>query len=237
MGRTHNFDAEIMPFISSCNIACAFHSGSPQLIEQTIQTAIRHHVKIGAHPSYNDRPNFGRISVEVDRNQLLAELRYQICAVKGMVESFGQRLHHVKAHGALYNDMAKNKDLANDFVRLVKSINPNLKILTLAHSCVIDACEAHRMQSIHEGFADRRYQSRTQLRSRKLEGAVLHQSDKVLAQIQAFLAGKVQLFDGSWSNIQVQSLCLHSDTKGAVMLSKKIHNYLKSSNVQISATA
>lgn len=236
-GQICNFDAAIMPFISSCNIACGFHSGSPELIAKTIQTAITHHVKIGAHPSYNDRPNFGRISLQVKRSKLLAELRYQISAVKGMVESFGERLHHVKAHGALYNDMVKDQKLANDFVCLVKSIDPNLRILTLAHSQVVDYCLEHGISAIHEGFADRAYQAKVQLRSRKFEDALIHTSDKVLSQVQGFLEGKIRLYDGSSSSIQVDSICLHSDTKGAVELSKKIHNYLKSKHVCISAPA
>ena len=107
-GQERNFDEEIMPFISSTNIACGFHSGSPVLIEKTIRSALKHGVKIGAHPSYNDRENFGRKSLKVAPSILISELRYQISALKGMVESLGGRLHHVKPHGALYNDLVKD---------------------------------------------------------------------------------------------------------------------------------
>lgn len=234
-GQARNYDSEIMPYISSCNIACGFHSGTPLLMSQTIQTAIEHRVKIGAHPSYNDRANFGRLSVKVEREVLLAELCYQISALKGMVERFGERLHHVKAHGALYNDMVKDNRLAADFVLLVKSIDPELKILALAHTNVIDYCKKYGLQSIQEGFADRKYQHPTQLRSRQLDGAVLHEKAAVLAQIQDFLIGKVRIFDGTTFPIQVDSICLHSDTLGAVELSKSIYKYLKAQDVEISA--
>lgn len=228
-----NFDEEIMPFISSCNIACGFHSGNPSLIEKTINAAIMHHVKIGAHPSYNDRENFGRVSLEVESSQLLAELKYQIYAIKGMVENFGQKLYHIKPHGALYNDMVADEQLANHVVQLIKSIDPNLKIMTLAHSQVIDICKKNEMNFIQEGFADRRYEKIDQLRNRQLERAVLENPNDVLIQIQNFIDGKVQLYNLEFCPIQVQSICLHSDTNGAVKLSQLIHDFLKKKNITI----
>ncbi|MFK8009852.1 MAG: 5-oxoprolinase subunit PxpA [Saprospiraceae bacterium] len=231
--QKRNFDEEIMPYISSCNIACGFHSGTPLLIERTIKIAIKYQVKIGAHPSYNDRENFGRVSMEVDRLKLLSELKYQICAVKGMVESFGQKLNHVKPHGALYNDMIVDQTLANQVIQLIKSIDPTLKIVTLAHSQVIDICRENKMEFIHEGFADRCYQKINQLRSRNLEGAVLENPKDILQQIDNFVQGKVQLYDSEFCPIQVESICLHSDTKGAVKLSEMIYNFLKEKNIRI----
>ncbi|MEL7221716.1 MAG: 5-oxoprolinase subunit PxpA [Bacteroidota bacterium] len=237
VGQVRNFDAEIMPYISSCNIACGFHSGSPLLIEQTIQCAIIHGVKIGAHPSYNDWENFGRQTLVVKRAVLLAELRYQIAALKGMVESLGQQLYHVKAHGALYNDLLKDDALAEDFVLLVKTIDPQLRILSLAHSNVIDYCEKHGMRYLREGFADRRYETQTALLSRAFTDAVLHQPKDVLQQIDGFLGGKVELVNGQQESIKVDSICLHSDTSGAVALSKTIHQYLTDQAIQIQAIA
>lgn len=232
-GQKRNFDEEIMPFISSCNIACGFHSGSPALIEKTIRLAIEHQVKIGAHPSYNDRENFGRKSMKVDVNTLLSELKYQIYAVQGMVENYGEKLNHVKPHGALYNDMVKNKELAEAVVLLIKSINPKLKIMALANSQVIDICKKHKMPFLHEGFVDRRYEKVNQLRSRNLDGAVLENTEEVLSQIDLFLNGEVMLYNHEIHPLIVQSLCLHSDTKGAVQLSRKIHQFLLEKKVTI----
>lgn len=234
-GQVRNYDANIMPFISSCNVACGFHSGTPRLMEQTILAAIEQGVKIGAHPSYNDRENFGRLSLEVEPAILLAELRYQICAVKGMVESYGQRLHHVKPHGALYNDMVKDLALADQVVQLIKAIDPELKILCLAESGVVNCCEAHGMQAVHEGFADRRYDNRTQLRSRAHDDAVLHDPQEVLEQVGGFLRHEVRLADGQLDRIRVESICLHSDTQGAVDLSQTIYHYLQKHDIQIAA--
>ena len=157
----------------------------------------------------------------------MAELKYQICAIKGMVESCGQKLNHVKPHGAWYNDMAKDENLAGQVVQLIKSIDPTLKIVTLAHSQVIDICQKNKMEFVNEGFADRRYQKINQLRNRKLAGAVLENPTDVLQQIKNFLEGKIQLYNSEFCPIQVQSICLHSDTKGAVKLSEMIYDFLK----------
>lgn len=231
--QKRNFDEEIMPYISSCNVACGFHSGNPYLIEKTIKAAIKYQVKIGAHPSYDDRKNFGRVSVKVERSKLMAELKYQIYAIKGMVENLGQQLNHVKPHGALYNDMVANEELAEQVVQLIKSIDPSLKIMTLAQSQVIDICKKNKLQFIQEGFADRRYESVNKLRSRQLEGAVLDKPETVLKQVENFIDGKVQLHNLELCPMQVQSICLHSDTKGAVKLSRMIHDFLKEKNINI----
>lgn len=236
-GQERNFDAEIMPYISSCNIACGFHSGHPGLIQQTIQEALKHGVQVGAHPSYNDRANFGRKSLRVDLDILKAEVRYQISAIKGMVESLGGHLHHVKPHGALYNDMVKNKELARGVVEVIKEIDPSLKVFVLAGSPVVDICKELGMKAVQEGFADRRYENQTQLRSRQYEDAVIHEPEQILAQIEGFLKHEVTLINQQVTSIQVETLCLHSDTQGAVALSKTIHNYLSEQDVDISAVS
>ncbi|MFK7948793.1 MAG: 5-oxoprolinase subunit PxpA [Saprospiraceae bacterium] len=225
--QTTNFDEEMMPFITSCNIACGFHSGNPLIIEKTIKAALKHNVKIGVHPSYNDRANFGRISVDVSMERLLAELRYQIFAVKGMVENLGGKLNHIKPHGALYNDMVKNATLAKAVIRLIKSIDSELKIFALASSQVVDICESEGMKVVREGFADRRYQAVNQLRSRTLEGAVIHDTKTVLKQVDEFLNGKVTLWDSTICELEVDTICLHSDTKGAVELSREIFEFVQ----------
>ena len=236
-GQIRNYDEEIMPFISSCNIACGFHSGTPQLMTQTIRTAIKHRVKIGAHPSYNDRENFGRKSLKIDPETLMADLVYQIGALKGMVESYGQRLHHVKPHGALYNDLLVNDTLAALFVSTVKTIDPVLKIVTLANANIVGYCAAHGVGVIQEGFADRRYQQVTQLRSRAYSDAVLHTPEDVLTQVKGFLKEEVRLTDGTIAKIRVDTIGLHSDTPGAVSLSQTIYNYLRENDVKITAPA
>jgi len=232
-GQARNFDHEIMPYISSCNIACGFHSGTPAIIEKTISVALQHDKLIGAHPSYNDRANFGRKSIDYNLSILIPELRYQIGAIKGIVESLGGQLNHVKPHGALYNDMVRDANLALAVVQLIKDIDPKLKIYGLAHSQVIDICISEGMKSVNEGFADRRYDAKQKLRSRSLEGAVIHESQEVLEQIENFIQGRVELYNGQFEEINLESICLHSDTKGAVQLSQEIFEFLNKRNIAI----
>lgn len=234
-GKDVNFDQEIIPYISSANIACGFHSGDPQMIEQTIRLALRHDVAIGAHPSYDDRAHFGRRSLDIEVNTLMAQIRYQICAVQGICESLGGRLAHIKPHGALYNDMSQSATLSLSLIELIHSIDPSLKVFALAHSQMFHLCKANDINVVAEGFADRRYQSIDALRSRSLDGAVLHNEDDVLDQVTSLLDGKVMLHDKTTSAINVQSICLHSDTQGAAELSKKIYHHVQSLNVEIAA--
>jgi len=233
-GQTENFDNEIMPYISSCNVACGFHSGDPVTIEKTIRSAVAHKVVIGAHPSYDDRAHFGRKSMHVALDILIPQLRYQIYAVKGITESFGMSLHHVKAHGALYNDMLNDDALAEAYVRLVKSIDKNIFIYALAHSNVTDICKANNVKYVHEVFADRKYESVNQLRSRKHEDAVIHDKSILLNQVKGFLTSELHLEQGV-ASIKAESICLHSDTAGAVQLSADIYSFLKENNVTIAA--
>lgn len=233
-GQTENYDAEIMPYISSCNVCCGFHSGNPVVIENTIRAAVENKVSIGAHPSYDDRENFGRKSMDIPLSLLIPQLRYQIYAVKGITESFGVQLQHVKPHGALYNDMVKDVELAESVVSLIQSIDPQLKIFALANSHIHDICAHKGMQSVHEVFADRRYDALTQLRSRQKEDAVIYNSEEVLSQVNGFMKGNLNI-NNAFSDTKAESICLHSDTKDAVQLCKDIFQHLKSNNVEISA--
>ncbi len=234
-GQQRNFDLEIMPYISSCSIACGYHSGSPFIIERTIRAAIKLGVKIGAHPSYDDRANFGRISVNVPHPQLQAQLRYQISALKGMVESLGGRLHHVKPHGALYNDMLFDQPLAEMVVKLIKEIDPSLRIYTLAGSSVVEICRRYGISPVREAFADRRYQKANELRSRKLPASVLEETLQILDQVDQLCDGTVMLHGGQIVPVEADSICLHSDTKNAVSISKLIYQYLLRKGIEVAS--
>jgi UPF0271 protein len=226
-------DLEIMPFISSCNVSCGFHSGNPFIIEETIRGAIQYQIKIGAHPSYDDRENFGRLSLNVNKDLLRSQLKYQICAIKGMVESLGQNLNHVKPHGALYNDMAKDEALSKLFVDVIKEIDPNLKIYGMSESIFMEVCKSERMLFVKEGFADRRYASKAELRSRKLEHSVLTDPKDVLRHIGFLLNGKVELFSGEIEPLKIDTICVHSDTEGAATLCQLIHEFITNKEIAI----
>jgi len=229
LGETHpsllsNYDADIMPYLSSCNIACGFHAGSEDQIRKTLDLAISNQVAIGAHPSYDDWENFGRVSINVPIAKLQQQIIEQVELVKSIAESKGGRLHHVKPHGALYHDMAKNKQFAYELLEVIKRIDPTLIIYGLSGSEMIIAAKELEISYFEEGFADRAYDQATQLRSRNLDHAVLTEESDVIDQVNLLLSQKVKLKNGSQVPISVDTICLHSDTEGATQLAKRIHH-------------
>lgn len=238
MGELHpsmhsNVDKFIMPYVTSCNIACGYHSGSVERIEQTVQLALEHHVAIGAHPSYKDRENFGRISLDVPIEELQSQIREQVLLVKEIVEKNDSSLHHVKPHGALYNDMAKNEDLSRAVLEAIASIDKDLIVYGLSGSKVINVANELSLHSYQEAFADRVYDQPNQLRSRKLENAVITNEEEVIEQVRNLLSEQVRLHDGKESPLVVDTICLHSDTKTAIQLAEAIHRFIKNQDIEL----
>ncbi len=223
-----NNDLAIIPFLTSCNICCGFHSSSPELIQNTIRNAIAHDLKIGAHPSYNDRENFGRKPITQDIPSLLSDILYQISALKGMVEYYDNNLYHVKPHGALYHQIHNDKKLGIAFVKLVKDIDPHLKIMGIADSELKSICKQEGVKFINEVFADRRYKNKTSLVSRSEENAVIENEKEFIKHISLLTKGQVLDSANKLHNISVDSICIHSDTKNAETKAKLLFDFLNS---------
>ncbi|MEQ8523435.1 5-oxoprolinase subunit PxpA [Gracilimonas sp.] len=228
-------DSKIMPFISSCNIACGFHSGDPVTISKTIQLALENNVAIGAHPSYPDLQGFGRRIMNLSSEELEACVLYQVSALKGMTESLGGKLHHVKPHGALYNHAAKNEDLALGIAKAIVKIQKDMMIYAPAQSKLAEVAKDVGLKVKSEVFADRQYEDDLSLRSRSLEGAVLDEKKAVLKQLSAFMDGVVHTYGGLDLPITAETICLHSDTEGAAELAKEIHDFLEKNGIEITS--
>ena len=234
-GKTsNNFDREIMPFISSCNIACGFHSGDPLTIEKTILSAMEFGVSIGAHPSFPDLSGFGRRVMQLSFKELRAVVRYQIAALVGVSQALNGSVEHVKPHGALYNYVAQNTQAAEAIVEAIVSVSHRLKLFGLPDSALEHWANKKGIQFIREGFVDRAYERDLSLRSRSLEGAVLHQESQVLDQAKNLvLFRQVKPHKGPQKKLEVQSLCLHSDTPNAASLAKSVYQILIENGVEI----
>ena len=165
-------DEKLMPFISSCNIACGFHGGDPYHMAKTIQLALSHNVRIGAHPSYPDLEGFGRRKMDIPKPELKAILEYQIAALKGMVESKGGKLSYVKPHGALYNFASINRVEAETVIDSVNSIDNHLAMMGPKGSEIEIAANKKGIGFIAEAFGDRRYEPDGTLMSRNNPEAV-----------------------------------------------------------------
>lgn len=221
-------DLAIFPHITSCNIACGMHAGDPYQIEKTIDLAIEHGVQIGAHPGYPDLQGFGRRVLPMSSSELSSFIKYQVAALKGLVESKGHKLTYVKPHGALYNEMAQNKQVAQTTVKAIRSIDPDLRVMGLAGGHMLEVCQAEGMTFIAEAFADRQYESNGQLRARNLEGAVLHDPEKAAEQVLTIVRDKKTFsLEGREVQIEAQSFCIHGDNPAATTILRKITELLE----------
>jgi len=216
-------DQEIFPYITSCNIACGFHGGDPLHIERTIRLALHHGTQIGAHPGYPDLAGFGRRKIDMNAEELRATIRYQVSALKGMVESLGGRLPYVKPHGALYNIMAEEMEITEHVISAIRDVDSDLKLMGLAGSLVQELAKDKNMPFISEAFADRRYETGGKLRSRALEGAVLDQPQEAAEQaVSIVLKHQALSLKGLPVDIDANSICIHGDNPQAVGILKAI---------------
>ncbi len=228
-----NYDLAILPYISSCSIGCGEHAGDRQGIAATIRAAMLHQVAIGAHPSYPDREHFGRVTPKIPRSELFLSLRRQIEWLRRTIEQYGGRLRHVKPHGALYNDLARDGEMAEAFIGLIGQLDGDLGVFGMAGTQLELICHRHGIRFVPEGFLDRRYADRDRLQPRTVPGAVVESEEAVLAQLSEFLSGRVTDVAGKSHPLRVATVCLHGDAPQAPRLAQRVHDYLQDQRVQI----
>ena len=227
-------DEAIMPFISSVNIACGFHAGDPLTIEQTVRSAIRNDVSIGAHPGYPDRENFGRKPMSMSQRELRAMILYQAGAVKAMAEAAGARMRHVKLHGALYNTAATDYIMSMNIVRAVKDLDSSLVLVGLSGSQLIRAARNAGLACASEVFADRAYNDDGTLVSRIVEGAVLHDTDLMIRRVIRMIREKVvESISGRLIPIEADTVCIHGDNETAPEFVKKLAEALRAEGIAV----
>jgi UPF0271 protein len=231
-------DEHLIPLVSSVNIACGFHAGDPLTIERTIRLAVAAEGAIGAHPGYPDLVGFGRRDLDMAADELEAALIYQIAAVAGLARAAGAELRHVKPHGALYNRAAEDERLADSIARAVRRFSPELILVGLAGSRLIDAGRAAGLAVAAEAFPDRAYEPDGSLRSRRLPGAVLTDSAAIAARAAAMARdGVVTATDGAVITLHADTLCLHGDTPGAAEHARAVRDALEAAGVSIEPVA
>jgi 5-oxoprolinase (ATP-hydrolysing) subunit A len=219
-------DAAILPYLTSANVACGQHAGSPELMDQTVRLALENGVHIGAHPGYADRENFGRTNLQLTETALKALVLYQIGALDGIARARGAKLVHVKAHGALYNQAAKDAKLARAFAEAVKTYDPSLVLVGLAGGAQLEAAKAVGLRTAGEAFADRLYADDGSLVPRSQPGAVLHDPKSAAAQaVRLARSGRAQ------------TICLHGDTPGAAAIARSVRAALEQAGVEIAPLA
>ncbi|WP_421918007.1 LamB/YcsF family protein [Marinifilum sp.] len=229
-------DEQLMKYISSANIACGFHAGDPMIMEKTIGLALDHDVAIGAHPAYPDLVGFGRRNMKVSVEELKAMVKYQVAALKGMTESLGGKLQHVKPHGAMYNQAAADLNLALAIAEGIKEIDTKLIFMGLANSYMHTAAEHAGLLFASEVFADRAYNKLGKLVSRSEEGAVIHDPKVVCERVLRMVKeGKVISIEGAEVALNADTICIHGDNPAAFDLAVKIYESLHENKIQIKA--
>lgn len=226
-------DAEIMPFISSANVACGGHAGDPNVMSATVKLARSHGVAVGAHPGYPDLSGFGRRVIPFAPDEITRFVLYQIGALWAVARGEGVELRHVKSHGALYNLAAQDRATADAVSAAVRAFSSELPLVCLANSVSAESARASGLTVIAEGFADRAYEPTGMLRSRSLEGSVLAAPQDVAQQVVALANGVVTAFDGSPVRVSVATICLHSDTPDAPLFASTVRQALQGAGVAI----
>ncbi|AKJ41729.1 5-oxoprolinase subunit PxpA [Pragia fontium] len=236
LGEGMDNDRELLQLVSSANIACGFHAGDAQTMLRTVRWAMEFNVAIGAHPSFPDRENFGRTAMQLPVETVYAQTLYQIGALAAIVTSQGGRLAHVKPHGMLYNQAAKDPALADAIARAVKDSDPTLRLMGLANSELVRAGERYGLSIRQEVFADRAYQRDGSLVPRSQPGAVIDSDEAALAQTLTMVQrGEVCSLDGSWINVQADTVCLHGDGAHALTFARRLRESFLQHNIDITA--
>jgi len=232
-----SLDESIMPFISSCNIACGGHIGNEESMRSTIRLAEKYGVKIGIHPSYPDKKNFGRIVMDISSEELEQSLYNQMSTFKKYLDNEGAILHHIKPHGALYNQAAKDQKIAKIVISVIKQMDLKIPIYLPPISVSKRLAVKAGLKVVQEVFADRAYEIDLSLRDRSLNGAVIDNEKDILTQLKSMVfKNEVLTYSGIIKPIIAETICLHSDTNGAVQLAKTIHEFLKNNGIEIIPT-
>ena len=215
---TLGLDDQVIPLISSANIACGYHASDPVIMEKTVKMAKEHQVSIGAHTGFPDLMGFGRRNMAISPAEAKAYTLYQISALGGMCQANGMRLQHVKPHGALYNMAAKDYALSLAICEAIRDYDPEIIVMGLSGSEMIRAAKDCGLKAASEVFADRGYEEDGTLVNRRKEGAMITDEDEAIARvIRMVKEGVVTAVTGKDIPIQADSVCVHGDGEKALL--------------------
>ena len=227
-------EALLMPYISSCNIACGGHAGSSETIDSTIEIALKHHVKIGAHPSFPDTVNFGRKVLDISPGKLQQSIENQICLMQERLQMTKTKLHHIKAHGALYNLSAVDEDTAQILVNAVKKTTNDVFLYVPYNSVIERVALVNKQKIMYEAFADRNYNNDLSLVSRTQKDAVIIDKNKVFEHVYKMICHqKVTTISGMELKIKASTFCVHGDNPNALALLKHLVRSLNEKEIQV----
>ena len=231
-------DAALLEVVTSANVACGFHAGDPRTLRRTCEQAAAQGVAIGAQVGYPDLAGFGRRFLDVEPEDLTADVLYQIGALEALARVAGSRVTYVKPHGALYNTVVHHEEQAAAVVQAVLEYGGGLAVLGLPQSVLLRRAAAAGLRTVTEAFADRAYTPVGTLVSRREPGAVLHDPDEVARRVVRLVTeAEVVAVDGSVVAVDAASVCVHGDSPGAVTMARAVRAALDAAGVAIAAFA
>jgi 5-oxoprolinase (ATP-hydrolysing) subunit A len=230
--EARDVDVELMGYITSANIACGGHAGDARSIRQTIETALSLGVAVGAHPSYPDITNFGRLAMKLEPAELKRSLREQLNLILSIASELGARVGHVKPHGALYHSVNSDPAVARIIADAVTAEDHSLIVVAQFASPALDVFQRAGLRTATEAFADRAYEPDGRLRSRSLSGALLTATQAVEQASNIVMNGYAIATDGSQLTIKPDTLCIHSDTPSATEIARRIRENLEQQGIR-----
>lgn len=229
-------DTQVIPHITSANIACAYHAGDPLVMESTVGLCKQHGVAVGAHPGYPDLMGFGRRNMAASPQEVKAYIKYQMGALTAFCRSHGVVLQHVKPHGALYNTAAKDYALARAIAEAVFEVDPTVILLGLSGGETLRAAQDIGLPCASEVFADRAYNADGSLVARSTPGAVIHDVDECIRRIIRMVKEhKVTAITGEEISLAPESICVHGDNAEAVAFVKNIREQLEKNGIALAS--
>ena len=224
LGEGLNNEHIIMPLINSCNIACGGHAGDSGSMIECVEISIKNNVKIGAHPSYPDKINFGRKKIDISPPELSYSINSQIESLETIADSYGLELNHIKAHGALYNQMIIDAELSNFYLDTIKDFKNKCSLYIPYKSEIEKIALKKGFSIIYEVFGDRNYNDDLSLVSRNNENALITDPESVVNHIKTMKETEtVKTINGNFKKIKFDTICIHSDTNNSIEVLKKIN--------------
>ena len=224
----------LMKFVTSANVACGGHAGDEEMMQATIEQAMRHGVAVGAHPGYEDRENFGRVALNLSLEEIRDSVYEQVAALAKVAEKCGATVVHVKPHGALYNQAAQDAGIARGIAEGVRQWRQDVVLVGLAGSVMLQEFREAGFRVAAEAFADRRYEKDGSLRARKFRDALLDAPEKAAEQALRIVEGRgVLAREGTEVAVEAQTICIHGDTPGAERIAEAVRRRLEGAEVEV----
>jgi len=227
-------DEELFPLISSVNVACGFHAGDPLTIAHTLKLAQKTGIAVGAHPGFPDRVGFGRRELAATPEEVYADVLYQVGALSAFLRVAGLPLHHIKAHGALYNRATRDPETARAIAQAALDFDPRVPLVVLPNTPLESEAQRLGLRTIAEAFPERGYTSDGRLAPRGTPGAWIHDpAEAARRAVQMVVEGRVEAVDGAWVEVAAQTLCIHGDNPNAVEIARAVREALLAEGVAI----